>query len=148
MGIRKIVTNKALLQIPSDRCADNAERWPDVVADLFDTAKHYSENGRVGCAGLAANQIGEMLRCFVMNQGRHFIAVVDPEIISRGGGIKGAFEGCLSRPDARPIRVRRHKRIKVRYYDPMTADVITRKFSGFDARVFQHECDHLEGVLI
>jgi len=143
--MQRIVTSKVMLSMVSKPCGDD---WQETVDDLLQTARHHAAHNPMGCAGLAANQIGVLKRCFVMKWGAEFMAVVDPAIVSMDGGMKAGFEGCLSLPGMRPVKVRRHKRIKVTFLDPTTRTVVTRKFAGFDARVFQHEFDHLNGVLI
>jgi len=71
--------------------------------------------------------------------------VINPEILERSGGIVKGWEGCLSIPGIRGD-VPRHLCIQVRY---QTADgrVVARSFDGFIARIFQHEDDHLRGLV-
>ena len=57
------------------------------------------------------------------------------------------FEGCLSRPGEKRIKVRRHKIIKVKW-QTVTGESKQREFTGIIARVIMHEIDHLNGVLI
>jgi peptide deformylase len=71
--------------------------------------------------------------------------VVNPEIIERSDEVVKGWEGCLSIPGIRG-NVPRHRRIRVRYrtLDGLEVD---REFEGFVARVFQHEDDHLHGLV-
>lgn len=98
-------------------------------------------------AGLAAPQLGvtERVICFVA--GRNDIMVmVNPVIVKRSPQMATANEACLSLP-ARKFHVQRSKRIRVRWVDLNGVDR-SAKFSGHDARVIQHEVDHLDGILL
>lgn len=97
-------------------------------------------------AGLAANQIGVALRvCVVKGDDTQIWGVVNPEIVKTEGDLIPAYEGCLSLPGwigevARPEIVtvkglnRHGKQVRI-------------KATGFTARAFQHEIDHLDGML-
>lgn len=141
--IKNIITSQKLLSIKSDN-QSSADIFPDnnIIRDLIDTA-----NSHDICRGLAANQIGYYRRIFVIKFGMEFIPIINPKIVCLTGGIKSAMETCLSRPGMRPIKVRRHKIIKIRYLDERNISKI-KKFQGMDARIVQHEMDHLEGKLI
>lgn len=98
--------------------------------------------------GLAAPQLGIDLRFFVMNatgEPADEWVVVNPRIVARSG-MAEAEEGCLSLPGIH-IDVRRPTECEVEGHD-----VIGRPFGwslkGMPARIFQHELDHLDGVLI
>ncbi len=105
--------------------------------------------------GLAAPQVDSSLRIFVMASYPNPrypdapeiepYAVVNPEIISESEEIEEDWEGCLSIPGIRGI-VPRHKEIKVKYLDRYGKEK-TEVINDFLARVFQHEFDHLEGVV-
>ncbi|MFI5456255.1 MAG: peptide deformylase [Isosphaerales bacterium] len=71
--------------------------------------------------------------------------VINPEILERSGGIVKGWEGCLSIPGIRGD-VPRHLRIRVRY-QTVDGRIVDRNFDGFIARVFQHEDDHLRGLV-
>lgn len=110
---------------------------------------------RVGGVGLAAPQIGESLQLAVIalkeNPIRPNIApipktvIINPRIISTSGELIDDWEGCLSLPGVRGL-VPRHKSIKVEYTDNK-GEWQTAEYSGFTARVFQHEIDHLVGTV-
>jgi peptide deformylase len=98
--------------------------------------------------GLAATQLGVMHRLLVYRAGPDapFVAVVNPKLEWASGEQEVAEEGCLSLPGVavdveRPI----HVRVKAR---DETGEGILLEASGLEARVIQHEMDHLEGVLI
>ena len=72
-------------------------------------------------------------------------AFINPEITWRSQATEKDWEGCLSLPGIRAL-VPRHKQIKVRFTSHSGRDIETA-YDGFIARVFQHEYDHLEGVV-
>ena len=71
--------------------------------------------------------------------------LVNPEIEPVGDTCESAWEGCLSVPKMRGW-VPRYQRIVYRGFDPQ-GQRIEREVEGFHARVVQHECDHLDGIL-
>jgi peptide deformylase len=98
--------------------------------------------------GLAATQLGVMHRLLVYRAGPDapFVAVVNPQLEWTSDEQETAEEGCLSLPGVavdvdRPIHVRVNARDE-------TGEAILLEASGLEARVIQHEMDHLEGVLI
>jgi peptide deformylase len=119
-----------------------------VAADLVDTMR-----SRPGCVGLAAPQIGELVRVAVVDVGEHrlttaqngLVVLVNPAI-EMGLGSEAAREGCLSLPSV-IAEVRRARRIRVFGCD---LDGRDRELwaAGFEARAIQHEVDHLDGILI
>jgi peptide deformylase len=101
-----------------------------------------------GGAGLAAPQVGLPYRLFVMDvearakAGSNLRVFINPEVISAANLIR-MEEGCLSMPGLRP-RIVRHSEVHVRAYTRKGKQV-EQKLSGWNARVFLHELDHLEG---
>jgi len=71
--------------------------------------------------------------------------VVNPEILERSEDMIKGWEGCLSIPGIRG-EVPRHRRIRARY-QTAAGQQIEREFTGFVARIFQHEDDHLRGIV-
>jgi peptide deformylase len=120
-----------------------------LVRDMLDTMD--AADG----AGLAANQIGELKRVVVFGfdenpryPGREPLPItilVNPEIQPVGDAVTEDWEGCLSVPGMRGW-VPRYNRIIYRAFDP-EGHSIEVEAEGFHARVVQHECDHLDGVL-
>ncbi|MCU0660028.1 MAG: peptide deformylase [Candidatus Pacebacteria bacterium] len=72
-------------------------------------------------------------------------AVINPKIIKYSGKVVTDWEGCLSLPGVRAA-VPRSESVTVSYFDQIGKKHM-KTFSGFQARVFQHEIDHLNGVL-
>jgi peptide deformylase len=100
--------------------------------------------------GIAAPQIGIGARAILVTLGARsdkpstqFFA--NPRIVFRSDDISLDYEGCLSVPDVCGL-VRRNRSVSVEYVAASGA-VQTIDVSGFDARIFQHEIDHLDGVL-
>jgi peptide deformylase len=123
-----------------------------LIRDMFDTMRH--ENG----IGLAAPQIGVLKRVVVIgteeenprypNAPRltdHIL--INPKItyLSEPKEGEGFWEGCLSVPGMRGY-VERPNKIQLEYYDEKW-NFISKIVEGFPAIVYQHECDHLDGIL-
>ena len=121
----------------------------DLVDDLMDTM--LAEDG----AGLAAPQIGIGLRVVVFgfeSNARYPDAepvpqtvLINPVIEPLSDEREAGWEGCLSVPGLRGV-VSRHAHIRYRGFDER-GRAIDREAHGFHARVVQHECDHLDGIL-
>ena len=104
-------------------------------------------------AGLAAPQIGKSLRLFVVEVRRNdlfphrsesgLFVVINPRIVRRSGTAQRGWEACFSIPGYIG-EVLRHETITLEYTDAVGTKV-TKKFSGYLARVMQHEYDHIEG---
>jgi peptide deformylase len=110
------------------------------IADMIDTM--YDEVG----LGLAAPQIGVSLRLMVVadEDGREARALVNPVITEQRGEVV-AEEGCLSIPGIF-APVKRAEWVRLEAHDP-DGEPVTITARGLRARVFQHEMDHLDGVL-
>lgn len=98
--------------------------------------------------GLAATQLGIMHRVLVYRPGPHapLVALVNPEVEWTSEEDELAEEGCLSLPGI-IVDVERAVHVRVRARDELGEDLLVEA-SGLDARVIQHEVDHLDGVLI
>ena len=127
----------------------DADSLTDLLKDMWDTMA--AENG----AGLAAPQIGVMQRLVIFgiqSNPRYPEAppvpetvLINPVITPLDDEREDGWEGCLSVPGMRGV-VPRYRNIHYRGYDQF-GDPIDREASGFHARVVQHECDHLDGIL-
>ena len=100
----------------------------------------YEANG----VGLAAPQVGVPKRVIVVDVGDGLIELINPELVSQDG-LETDFEGCLSIPGLRG-EVPRAAKVTVRGYDRQGKKV-EYDGEGLLARAFQHEIDHLEGIL-
>lgn len=99
---------------------------------------------REGGLGLSANQCGLPYRAFVMT-GENITGVFNPKIVDQSNETIVLDEGCLSYPNLF-IRIKRPRKIKVRYQTPI-GEVVTEVYDGITARIFQHELDHLDGII-
>ena len=121
----------------------------ELIADMRETM--HALDG----AGLAAPQIGTGLRVviFGLQANRRYpdaepvpdTVLLNPVITPLGEEMEEDWEGCLSVPGMRG-KVPRYRHIRYQGYDQYGA-LIDRTVSGFHARVVQHECDHLDGIL-
>lgn len=123
------------------------EQLRDLVLRMQFTIKHKNSKG----FGLAANQVGVMLQVIVVNtlsnnqkSPGYLGAFVNPKIVEYGENMEMGTEGCLSFPDER-YDVLRSKNISVTFQD-ISGVEHTRKFSGLNAVVIQHEIDHINGI--
>ena len=111
-----------------------------VAQDLEDTLRANRER----CVGMAANMIGFRKRIIIVSAGFANIVMINPVITEKSGAYE-TEEGCLSLPGER--KTIRYNQITVKYLDK-TFTAHTQTFSGYIAQIIQHECDHLEGILI
>jgi peptide deformylase len=120
-----------------------------LVTDMVDTMR------ALDGAGLAAPQIGVSLRLVIFGVESNprypqaeevpFTVLANPVLTPRGEELEDGWEGCLSVPGMRGL-VPRHLHLNYRGVD-QRGNAIDRDVSGFHARVAQHECDHLDGIL-
>jgi len=120
-----------------------------LIADMFDTMA--ALNG----AGLAAPQIGVSQRVVIFGVEANprypeaepvpTTVLINPIIGFLSEETEEGWEGCLSVPGMRGV-VRRYTRLRYSGFD-QRGRPIEREASGFHARVVQHECDHLDGIL-
>ncbi len=94
--------------------------------------------------GLAAPQVGISKRVIVVDIGEGLFKLANPEIVS-SSGIQDGAEGCLSVPDV-VGNVKRSEHVKVKALNE-DGDEVTIEATGYLARAFQHEIDHLNGII-
>ena len=151
------MTIRKILRIGDSRLREKSEsvsefatpELDELVRDMLDTMT--AADG----AGLAAVQIGvpERVMIFGFDSNPRYpdvgpipvTVLVNPDFHVLDAEMIGGWEGCLSVPDMRGF-VQRHGRIRYHGFD-QNGEEITREVDGFHARVFQHEFDHLEGIL-
>lgn len=124
----------------SQKSEPATEKDRQIAVDLLDTLKAHEE----GCVGMAANMIGEKKRIIAVNMGFMNVAMFNPVIVKKSGAFE-TEEGCLSLIGVR--KTTRYEEIEVEYED-MNFKKQHQKFSGWTAQIIQHECDHLEGIII
>lgn len=141
-----VKTPNSILTTPTDRVI---ELPSDEIISQMRELMH--KNGGIG---LAANQAGLNLRFFIAYFEREFVVCINPMIVSHGREVIVSPEGCLSvvGADDKPIYKPRDRYaiIDVEYYTPagFVENKITKKtLKRLNAKIFQHECDHLDGRL-
>ena len=151
MAVREILKmgNPQLLRVSEPVAESEFSGLEDLVTDLIDTMT--AAEG----AGLAAPQIGVMKRVVIFGFEHNerypdagsvpFTVLINPELEVLDNQVQYGWEGCLSVPGMRG-KVPRAQNLR---YRGVTLDgsSIDRTVDGFHARVVQHECDHLDGIL-
>lgn len=152
MAIRNVLRmgHPILQEVCADVTQFNTPDLDNLIQDMFDTMS--AEDG----AGIAASQIGVLKRVVIFGVGddnprypnRGLVpstVLINPVITPIGDDKEDCWEGCLSVPGMRGL-VPRYQKIHYSGYD-QKGNVIERDAEGFHARVVQHECDHLDGIL-
>ncbi|MEK9826488.1 MAG: peptide deformylase, partial [Methylotenera sp.] len=156
MAVREVLRmgEPVLLQKAASVEAFDTPELHALIQDLEDTMKHM--NG----AGIAAPQIGVSQRVVIFGQKETdtaknprypdadavpYTVLINPVLTPQDAAMEDGWEGCLSVPGMRGI-VPRFQRLHYTGYDQF-GNKIDRLVSGFHARVVQHECDHLDGIL-
>lgn len=142
MPVLRIVTGKdsPILRAKTKPVTKITKEIKTLVESMKETT--VAANG----AGIAAPQVNRSERICIALIAKKLTPLVNPEILWRSTDLETMEEGCLSLPEIW-IQVTRPREIVVRYKS-LTGRERELKLSGFDARVVQHEVDHLEGVLI
>lgn len=140
MALRNILKeNDEVLRKISKPVADFDDRLWLLLDDMRETM--YKSEG----AGLSAVQVGILKRVFVMHAGREYRECINPKILREEGVNKIKVEGCLSVPGKCGL-VERPERVWVEYQD-RNGNKHSKRFTGFEAKCFCHESDHLDGIL-
>ncbi len=145
MSVRKIVEyGTPSLREPSKEVHKVSSKIKTLIKDMLDTM--YVNNG----VGLAAPQVGENLRIFVIDVSTNDeplnpMVFINPKIIKKSGLMKGD-EGCLSFPQAY-TEVWRYKKVMVKALDRNGRSFVLEADGDLLARAIQHEYDHLDGIL-
>jgi peptide deformylase len=149
MAVREVLRypDPALKQTARELAGDEAAEAARVAADLLDTLRSFP-----GCVGLAAPQLGELVRMVAVDVSEHpkatrhhgELVLVNPRVV-RETGAHVAREGCLSIPDL-TANVRRATDVAIEARTP-DGEPRTIEAEGFEARCLLHEIDHLDGIL-
>ena len=120
-----------------------------LIVNLIATAD--AANG----VGIAAPQVASSVRLFIVasRPSPRYpqaptmtpTAMINPEIVDRSGELVAGWEGCLSVPGTRGL-VMRDRAIEVKYFTKH-GELVHQELTDFVARIFQHELDHLDGIL-
>ncbi len=128
-----------LLQPVEEKPYDNSFSSKKIGYQLLDFM--YSNDG----IGLSANQIGLNYRMFVMGDKDGQYICWNPQVLEYSDNLVEKMEGCLSFPNLF-LKIKRSEQIKVRYLNEYGLP-ITRNLSDIWSHCFQHELDHLDGIL-
>lgn len=151
MAIQPIIRlgDPRLAAVASEVRHFNSPELDRLIEDMFDTMT--AEDG----AGLAAPQIGIGLRVVIFGFDTNprypdssavpRTILINPQLTALSDETEDGWEGCLSVPGMRGV-VSRYKHIRYQGYDASGAPIDVEA-SGFHARVVQHECDHLDGII-
>ncbi len=148
-----------IISLPNSRLRQKSERVGDISPEIKGIIEDMkaatldwedSRQHEVGVA-LAAVQIDKLYRIIIIRDdfndkhNRQFTVLINPEITKLEGAVEEDYEGCLSVSNLYG-RVPRHTKIRVKAMDE-NGRPVKFKVSDFLARVFQHEIDHLNGVM-
>ena len=149
LNILKVANSKVeynILSTPSVDVTEFTQEIRDLCTDMVDTM--FSANG----VGLAAPQVGRNLNIFVMrtvegiqNNTQDYLVIINPSVVIQLGDLSTDIEGCLSLPGILGA-VERFSEVECVYQDT-TGQRLPGHFTGFQARIYQHEYDHLKGIL-
>lgn len=151
MAIRTVLRmgDPRLLEVAAPVASFDTPELHELLQDMRDTMAALSG------AGLAAPQVGIGLQVVIFGVAANprypdaelvpDTVLINPVLTPLGDDRDDSWEGCLSIPGLRGL-VPRHKRLHYQGFDQF-GNQIDRTVSGFHARVVQHECDHLQGVL-
>ena len=139
-----------VLRQKSDAIANIIDPQLDkTIADLIATCA--AANG----VGISAPQVAASMRLFIVASRPSLryphaptmepMAMINPKIVDRSGEMVSGWEGCLSVPGMRGL-VLRDRAIEVEYFTK-SGELIHQELTDFVARIFQHELDHLDGIL-
>jgi peptide deformylase len=149
MAVREVlrVPNPVLKQNGRPLLDEDWDEAQAIAADLLDTMRSFPR-----CVGIAAPQIGELVRLVVVDVTDHpkattcsgELVLANPRVVESSGA-EVAREGCLSIPDL-TANVRRATHIALEAQTP-AGDPVALETEGFEARCLLHEIDHLDGIL-
>jgi peptide deformylase len=139
----------AILEIkkyPDPILRKKAEEVKEITEEIKKIAQDMIETKRSSQGiGLAAPQVGILKRIIVLRTENHPQVLVNPEILEKSKEKEIMEEGCLSFPGLY-LKIKRAKRVKVEALDEK-GEKIKIQAEGLPARIFQHEIDHLDGIL-
>lgn len=146
----KLITNKFVLR---SKCADvelsedtfDAENYRDLLQDMYEVFTH-----KQNCMGLAAPQLGHKINIIMVRLTKGLVIMLNPKILTYEGKLVSGSEGCFSVPKTlnKQVQVKRHYRVKVAFTTIDGKTEIVKKFKYMDARIIQHEVDHLDGIIL
>lgn len=146
-----------IVELGDPRLRERCKKVKDIFDPNFQNLVHnmFDSLDKAQGVGLAAPQVGETVQVFLVSpEGKHkapytsvenTLVVINPKLEFIGNKTAYEWEGCLSIPGFRG-QVNRPDKIKLSYTN-FLGDDCEEEYSGFTARIIQHEFDHLQGVL-
>lgn len=139
LKIRKY--NDPVLRVKCGEVKEITEEIRELARNMLKTM--YREKG----IGLAAPQIGDERRIIVVDVGQGPLSLVNPRIVGKSKKVLGAYEGCLSLPGI-SLKIKRAKEVELEGFLLERNKKVRIKAEDLLACDFQHEIDHLDGILI
>lgn len=137
---------KEIIKYPDPILRKNCEEVKEATEEIIKLCQDMIETKKAGQGiGLAAPQIGELKRIIVIRLEEGPRVFINPKIIKKSKEIEIGEEGCLSFPKLF-LKIKRTKEVEVESLD-VDGKTIQIKTEGLLARIFQHEIDHLDGIL-
>lgn len=140
--VKKRSLSRVCTNVVTSKQSEKAKR---IEEELVKAAKFFEKHHKQSCCGLAANQLGYKLRVIVVRSGKSWVSYINPSFNSTSipnNRKVQKVEGCLSHPQ-KNFNVSRYRKIWA-YADNRKPKILT----GLEAEAFQHEIDHLDGILI
>lgn len=142
-----------IITIPNKILRRKSLAVKNITSDIVKLAQDMQETYKIDGVGLAAPQVGQNVRiCVIGNTNSRKDEnsfdekiLINPQIISKSKEKDRDIEGCLSVPNITAV-VERYSTLEYKYMD-LAGQTHYEKISGYEARVIQHEIDHLDGVL-
>ncbi len=125
--------------------AESGSELNVILQDLKDTLTYLQSSKNIGRA-LAAPQIGHMKRIIYLQTPARTFVMVNPKITVKSKELIEVWDSCYSFDVAFFVKIKRHKKIKVEYQDEH-GKIIHEEVDGSLSELFQHEIDHLDGIL-
>lgn len=137
--VRELVRDQFFLRLKSEPAGPEDI---EIIRDLKDSLRAYSSE----CVGMSANMIGfnKAIIAILPESTNEMTVMLNPKIIKKSGEYE-TEEGCMCLDGER--KAIRHRNITVEYYNEDYRKVI-RHYTGYIAEIIEHECDHLEGIII
>ncbi len=149
MTVMVIERDSAILRAMSRELGAEELASPE-LRTLLDKMLYTVQDPSQDGVGIAAPQVGISRRIICVQrfdkEGEPFECYANIRIDTLGGELRQGPEGCLSVPGLRGL-VTRHSRIGISYADIPSGEPRSETVEGFTAVIFQHECDHLDGIL-
>lgn len=137
----------SLVYYPAAILRRRAEEIKEITNDIRELGQNMaSAMVRFQGVGLAGPQVNAGKRIIVVKDEKETLVCINPRILWKSKEQDIQEEGCLSLPELY-LKIKRPKEVHVRYTD-LEGNIVERSVAGLTARIFQHEIDHINGILI